>query len=78
MEHVQGQLGHVRIHTTIRFYSHMKPGLNQHYASNFRKRTSNRLTKSYFGRDGIGHHRAESAAIMRRKRALAASILCVA
>jgi len=38
MEYVQAQLGHAKIDTTIRFYSHFKPGVNRHYASDFAAR----------------------------------------
>ena len=38
MDYVQAQLGHAKIDTTIHFYSHFKPGLNLHYASDFAAR----------------------------------------
>jgi hypothetical protein len=43
-----------------------------------RTRTLDPLIKSHFGQDSIGHHRAESAAIMRLKRAAPGSMLYVA
>jgi site-specific recombinase XerD len=47
MEYVQAPLGHAKIDTTIQFYSHFKPGLNRHYASDFAARI-----EAYEERDG--------------------------